>query len=84
MQNTEGHEDMAEQDAAGPGARAGGASATPGGAAGGAGQTAGTGASAADAPVAPRRWAGYVRMLGPGIVLALASVGASDMVTTLN
>lgn len=33
-------------------------------------------------PPASRR--GHLRMLGPGIVLALASVGASDMVTTLN
>lgn len=63
---------MAEQDT------------TRGGAAAGAPAAAGPGASAADAPVAPQRWSGYVRMLGPGIVLALASVGASDMVTTLN
>ena len=75
---------MAEQDATRAGTGVGGGAATHGGGAAGAGQTAGTGASAADAPVAPRRWAGYVRMLGPGIVLALASVGASYMVTTLN
>lgn len=33
---------------------------------------------------APSTFAGRLRLLGPGIVLALASVGASDMVTTLN
>ena len=33
---------------------------------------------------APRTTTGRLRMIGPGIVLALASVGASDMITTLN
>lgn len=32
----------------------------------------------------PRTWVGRLRMIGPGIVLAMASVGAGDMVTTLN
>lgn len=36
----------------------------------------------ADAP--PRSWAARLRFVGPGIVLAMASVGAGDMVTTLN
>ena len=75
---------MAEQDATRAGTGVGGGAATHGGGAAGAGQTVPAGASAAEAPVAPTRWTGYVRMLGPGIVLALASVGASDMVTTLN
>ncbi|GAA4513392.1 Nramp family divalent metal transporter [Brevibacterium yomogidense] len=78
---------MAQRNGAGPG------QATPTSGAGapvmaGAGApNSGAGASAgfgADAPVAPRGWVGHLRMLGPGIVLALASVGASDMVTTLN
>lgn len=43
-----------------------------------------TGAPEEDGPVAPRSWVGHLRLLGPGVVLALASVGASDMVTTLN
>lgn len=32
----------------------------------------------------PQSWSGRIRMIGPGIVLAMASVGAGDMVTTLN
>lgn len=32
----------------------------------------------------PRTWTGKIRMIGPGIVLAMASVGAGDMVTTLS
>lgn len=35
-------------------------------------------------PAPPATWARALRLIGPGIVLALASVGASDMVTTLN
>lgn len=35
-------------------------------------------------PQPPSSWPRALRMIGPGIVLALASVGASDMVTTLN
>src|SRR5699024_156589 len=33
---------------------------------------------------APSTFAGRLRLIGPGIVLALASVGASDMITTMN
>lgn len=33
---------------------------------------------------APRTTRGRLRLIGPGIVLALSSVGASDMITTLN
>ncbi|GAA1948160.1 Nramp family divalent metal transporter [Brevibacterium antiquum] len=33
---------------------------------------------------APGSLAGRLRLIGPGIVLALASVGASDMITTMN
>ena len=33
---------------------------------------------------APGTLAGRLRLVGPGIVLALASVGASDMITTMN
>lgn len=33
---------------------------------------------------APGSFAGRLRLVGPGIVLALASVGASDMITTMN
>ncbi|RBP64918.1 Mn2+/Fe2+ NRAMP family transporter [Brevibacterium sanguinis] len=33
---------------------------------------------------APRTFGGRLRLIGPGIVLALASVGASDMITTMN
>ena len=33
---------------------------------------------------APRTLTGRLRLIGPGIVLALASVGASDMITTMN
>ncbi len=32
----------------------------------------------------PRSWASRLRLIGPGIVLAMASVGAGDMVTSLN
>lgn len=35
-------------------------------------------------PEAPRTWGGRLRLIGPGIVLALSSVGASDMITTMN
>lgn len=34
--------------------------------------------------VAPSTWNGRLRLVGPGIVLALSSVGASDMITTMN
>ncbi|WP_169251025.1 Nramp family divalent metal transporter [Brevibacterium sp. 'Marine'] len=37
-----------------------------------------------NAASAPTSWAGRLRLIGPGIVLALASVGASDMITTMN
>ncbi|MEL4358914.1 MULTISPECIES: Nramp family divalent metal transporter [unclassified Luteococcus] len=40
--------------------------------------------SASPHTLAPTRWSQALRMIGPGVVLALASVGASDMVTTLN
>ncbi|MDN6529863.1 MAG: Nramp family divalent metal transporter, partial [Brevibacterium sp.] len=33
---------------------------------------------------APGSLTGRLRLIGPGIVLALASVGASDMITTMN
>ena len=37
-----------------------------------------------NAASAPTSWTGRLRLIGPGIVLALASVGASDMITTMN
>ncbi|HLS34566.1 MAG TPA: Nramp family divalent metal transporter, partial [Brevibacterium sp.] len=93
MENTSGNGPARD---AGSGRAAGSDRATGAGSAGGAsaaGATAVTGTSArgtamtedaAGGPVAPRTWAGHLRLLGPGVVLALASVGASDMVTTLN
>lgn len=37
-----------------------------------------------NAASAPKSLTGRLRLIGPGIVLALASVGASDMITTMN
>lgn len=37
-----------------------------------------------DDALAPRTLTGRLRLVGPGIVLALSSVGASDMITTMN
>jgi Mn2+/Fe2+ NRAMP family transporter len=40
--------------------------------------------SAVDVPVPPRTLAARLKAMGPGMVLAVTSVGAGDMVTTLN